>query len=100
MGVDVSVVIPAYKRAEWLRKCVLSLQSQTLSPAEFAVFVIDSSPDDVNEASMRELAAIVPFSLTCIRKKPEGPGPSRTLGGRQNLSLIHISEPTRQAEIS
>jgi len=86
MGIRVSVVIPAYERAEWLKKCVLSLRSQTLSPAEFAVFVVDSSPNEVNEKSMRELAAIVPFPLKCIRKKPEGPGPSRTLGGQQNDS--------------
>lgn len=86
MSVAVSVVIPAYGRTELLLKCVRSLAGQTLSADRFEVFVVDSSPDGANERAMRELAASVPFRLTCLRKRPEGPGPSRNLGARQNES--------------
>lgn len=86
MSVLVSVAIPAFNRTDWLVKCVRSLASQTLPPDRFSVFVVDGSPDDTNERAMRELASEVPFPLHCIRKKPEGPGPSRNMGARQNGS--------------
>jgi GT2 family glycosyltransferase len=86
MGVLVSVAIPAFNRTDWLVKCVCSLASQTLPAEQFAVFVVDASPNDNNERAMLELAAEMPFSLRCIRKKPEGPGPSRNMGARQNDS--------------
>jgi cellulose synthase/poly-beta-1,6-N-acetylglucosamine synthase-like glycosyltransferase len=86
MGVRISVVIPAYGRPDWLVKCVRSLAQQSLPASEYDVWVIDSSPDETNQKLMRGLAAEVPFRLHCLRKRPEGPGPSRTLGARQSDS--------------
>ncbi|MCC6293802.1 MAG: glycosyltransferase [Bryobacterales bacterium] len=86
MSAVVSVVIPAYGRTELLLRCVRSLALQTLAPDRFEVFVVDSSPDGANEQAVAALAATVPFPLTCLRKSPEGPGPSRNMGARQNDS--------------
>jgi len=76
----VSVVIPAYFRTEMLEKAVKSFFDQTLEYDRFEVIVVDSSPDDRNERMIGELATRAPFSLRCVRKKAEGPGPSRNLG--------------------
>ena len=76
----VSVVIPAYRRRDLLRKTLLSLFQQDLESVDYEVLVVDSSPDDENAAMVRELAAEAPYSLRCFRKKPEGPGPSRNMG--------------------
>lgn len=79
--VKVSIVIPAFGRHERLRKAVESAIRQDLDPALFEVIVVDSSPaDDVNEATVRELATRAACRLVCLRKEPEGPGPSRNLG--------------------
>jgi glycosyltransferase involved in cell wall biosynthesis len=76
----VSVVIPAYRRRDLLRKTLLSLFQQDLDSQQFEVLVVDSSPDQENMALVSELASQAPYSLRCLRKKPEGPGPSRNLG--------------------
>jgi glycosyltransferase involved in cell wall biosynthesis len=76
----ISVVIPAYKRPELLRKAVLALFDQVLSKDQYEVIVVDSSPDDRNTAVLAELQQAAPCPLGWFTKKPEGPGPSRSLG--------------------
>lgn len=79
----VSVVIPAYGRPEKLRKAVRSVLAQDLDPVRYEVIVVDSSPDDRNEQIIAELKPGARCSLRCVRKKAEGPGPSRNLGVKQ-----------------
>jgi glycosyltransferase involved in cell wall biosynthesis len=76
----ISVIIPAYRRRDLLRKTLLSLFQQDLDRQEYEVIVVDSSPDDQNVALVRELISQAPCSVVCLTKKPEGPGPSRNLG--------------------
>jgi glycosyltransferase involved in cell wall biosynthesis len=76
----VSVVIPAFKRSDLLRKAVESLLLIDLPPGQWEAIVVDGSPDDQNERIVNEVAARAPFRLRCVRKEPEGPGPSRNLG--------------------
>jgi glycosyltransferase involved in cell wall biosynthesis len=76
----ISVIIPAYRRRDLLRKTLLSLFQQDLDRQEYEVIVVDSSPDEQNVALMRELMPQAPCSLVCRTKTPEGPGPSRNLG--------------------
>lgn len=78
----VSVVIPAYGRPDLLRKTVLSLLAQDLAPDEYEITVVDSSADEVNVRLIGQLAADARCALRCLRKAPEGPGPSRNLGAQ------------------
>ena len=79
-NIRVSVVIPAYRRSDLLRKTLLSLFRQDLGGDKYEVLVVDSSPDDQNVNLVAELAREAPCSLRCFTKKAEGPGPSRNLG--------------------
>lgn len=79
-GIRVSVVIPAFGRHERLQKAVLSVVNQDLEPGSFEIIVVDSSLDDVNEKNVTRIAAEAACPVRCLRKKPEGPGPSRNLG--------------------
>lgn len=76
----VSVVIPAFKRHDVLRKAVLSAINQSLQAEAFEVIVVDSSPDDDNAKMVAELALQAKCHLQCLRKIPEGPAASRNLG--------------------
>ena len=76
----VSVVIPTFKQTHLMRTAVESLFTQDLPHDDYEAVVVDSSPDDANQRVVEELATSAPFSLRCLRKKPEGPGPSRNLG--------------------
>jgi cellulose synthase/poly-beta-1,6-N-acetylglucosamine synthase-like glycosyltransferase len=78
----VSVIIPAYKRTDWLRKAVVSVLAQDFDPARYEVIVVDSSPDDRNRVMVEELQATAQGRLSFYAKAPEGPGPSRNLGAR------------------
>ncbi|MDH3386393.1 MAG: glycosyltransferase family 2 protein [Gammaproteobacteria bacterium] len=86
---DVSIVIPAFKRPELLRKALISALAQDLAPEKFEVIVVDSSPDDNNaaivEALKQESGRV---ALTLYRKAPEGPGPSRLLGAHRARGRI------------
>jgi glycosyltransferase involved in cell wall biosynthesis len=79
-GPRVSVVIPAYKRPELLRKAVESAMAQDFPAAEYEIIVVDSSPDPANVRTVEELSAASPCPLRCLTKVPEGPGPSRQTG--------------------
>jgi len=52
------------------------------------VLVVDSSPDTENVELVREVAARAPYSLRCLTKKAEGPGPSRNLGFRSARAAV------------
>ncbi len=76
----VSVIVPAYRRPDSLRRAVQSLQRQDFDPAAYEIIVVDSSPDDANARLLAELEAQAAPPLRWFRKAPEGPGPSRNLG--------------------
>jgi glycosyltransferase involved in cell wall biosynthesis len=76
----VSVVIPAFKRPELLRRAVLALFAQTLPKSDYEIIVVDSSPTDANIRVLEALSERAPCRLTWFTKPPEGPGPSRSLG--------------------
>jgi glycosyltransferase involved in cell wall biosynthesis len=76
----VSVVIPAYKRPELLRKAVLAVFDQDFPKDLYELIVVDSSPDDRNVKVLEELSAHAPCAFRWFSKTPEGPGPSRSLG--------------------
>jgi glycosyltransferase involved in cell wall biosynthesis len=78
----VTVVIPAYKRTDGLRRAVESVIAQDFPVSDFELIVVDSSPDDANERMVSLLALKATCSVRCLRKEPEGPGPSRNLGAR------------------
>jgi glycosyltransferase involved in cell wall biosynthesis len=83
LGPAVSVIIPAYRRPDLLRKAVLSALAQDLEPDKYEVIVVDSSPDDGNVKLVAELQPEARCSLKVFRKNPEGPGPSRNLGAKE-----------------
>jgi glycosyltransferase involved in cell wall biosynthesis len=85
---QVSVVIPAFKQTALLRSAVESLFTQDLAAEDYEAVVVDSSPDDANRLVVEELASRAPFYLRCLRKKPEGPGPSRNLGVAETTGTI------------
>jgi cellulose synthase/poly-beta-1,6-N-acetylglucosamine synthase-like glycosyltransferase len=76
----VTVVIPAYMRTAKLADAIRSVLVQDIAPDEYEIVVVDSSPDDSNFRLVESLQAEAQCSLRCLRKQPEGPGPSRNLG--------------------
>jgi glycosyltransferase involved in cell wall biosynthesis len=84
----VSVVIPVYRRKDLLRRALLSLFAQDLPKSDYEIIVVDSSPDDENVALVNALAGDAPCAIRCLKKKAEGPGPSRNLGFRNARGAV------------
>jgi glycosyltransferase involved in cell wall biosynthesis len=76
----VSVVIPAFKRTEILRKAVCSVIDQDMDASRYELIVVDSSPDESNERMVLELAKGARCSVRFFKKKQEGPASSRNWG--------------------
>ena len=92
MLADISVIIPAYNRAELIRETLRSLLNQTVSAKEIIV-VDDGSTDGTAEAVEREFSvfreqfsashkpsSVVKPSLRVIRQQNAGPGAARNRG--------------------
>ena len=77
---EVTVVIPAFKRSELLRKTLDSVLAQDIEGDCYEIIVVDSSPNERNATLIKEFQTSASRDLYLIRKVPEGPGPSRSLG--------------------
>lgn len=79
-NIEVTVVVPAYKRPDALRRAVQSLLDQDMDPGRYEVIVVDSSPTDENVRVVESLIPAARCSLRVVTKVAEGPGPSRNAG--------------------
>jgi len=77
MTVELSVVIPTYKRPALLRRCLASLADQDLDPARFEVVVVD---DGSNDATTDVLADAVSNVVALTQPRNAGPAAARNRG--------------------
>ena len=78
MPLQFSVVIPTFNRKESLFRCLRSLASQTTSPAEFEVIVVDDGSTDGTKSAVECIQW--PFPLICLRQDNSGPSAARNFG--------------------
>lgn len=79
-GPRLSVVVPTYNRSSFLRRCLQSLESQTLDAAAFDVIVVDDgSTDNTREVSDR-FRRRGTIRLLYVRGAHAGPAAARNLG--------------------
>ncbi len=86
---DVSVVIPVFRRTEWIGKCLECLLEQE-SPGEFEVIVTDDgSPNEIEMKSIVErfVSGTRP-SIRYLRNSHAGPGAARNYGVRFSSGSI------------
>jgi glycosyltransferase involved in cell wall biosynthesis len=84
----VTVVVPAYGEVANVERAIRSLRHQTLPPSMFEVIVVDSFPSAAVQTLVASLGEQMPFAVECLRKRPEGPGPSRNAGARRGRAAI------------
>lgn len=80
----VSVVIPAFRRTTLLEQALRSVLEQDYPAGDYEIIVVDSSPDDANTRLVDALRRRSGPDLHVYRKRPEGPGPSRSLGVQES----------------
>jgi glycosyltransferase involved in cell wall biosynthesis len=86
---EVSVVMPTYRRAGKLSNVIAALTAQTLESHRFEVIVVDNCSNDDTWATLKELAADVPYSIRLLQTTTNrGPAPARNLGWRSAAAPV------------
>ena len=83
-----SLVVPTYNRASALKRTLAALGSQTISPEEFEVIVVDDGSRD-GSAEMVESMQL-PFSLTLVRERNSGPAAARNRGAERAEGSLFV----------
>lgn len=86
---DISVVVPTYRRPDRIARLVAALESQTLDHTRFEVLLIDDcSGDDTGEV-LADLAARSPLTIRLLTTPSNGgPAVARNLGWRAARSEL------------
>lgn len=77
---QISVVIPTYKRPHLLRRCLAALATQSLPSNHFEVLVISDGPDAETRKTVNELAHSNPSFAPLQLPHRKGPAAARNLG--------------------
>jgi glycosyltransferase involved in cell wall biosynthesis len=89
-GLQLSVVLATYNRADTLRRTLRHLADQDLEPARYEVLVIDDgSPDDTGRV-VAEAARDFPCRLVYLRHDNRGPGYTQNRGLREARAPIAL----------
>lgn len=84
-AVDVSVVVPTYRRPQLVARMVSALEAQTLPLERFEVLIVDNGSGDETSAIVERLAGRTPLRLRPLRiDVNRGPAPARNLGWRSS----------------
>lgn len=82
MGINVSVIIPAYNTEEYVKQCLDSLLKQTMKDVE--VIVVDDGSTDKTLDILKEYEQKYPEQIRVFHKENGGQGSAR------NLALQHV----------
>lgn len=87
MNVDISIVIPTYKRKEGLKSCLKSLFEQEFPSGRYEIIVVDDGADGAVEKMVKDLKADF-AQLRYFRQEHLGPAVARNLGVRNSQGSI------------
>ncbi|WP_205589899.1 glycosyltransferase family 2 protein [Mucilaginibacter celer] len=76
---QISIVIPTYKRPQLLSKCLKALQLQLLNKQEFEILVISDGPDQETRAAVSDFNRLLNIRYFGLPDK-KGPAAARNLG--------------------
>jgi glycosyltransferase involved in cell wall biosynthesis len=78
---DISVIIPTYKRPALLLECLRCLEEQTISPEQFEIIVVSDGYDEVTAASISSYLIKSRLIITYMHTDgKKGPAAARNLG--------------------
>lgn len=80
--IKLSIIIPMFNVAQYLRKCVLSAFNQGLSTNEFEIIMVDDESPD-NSLDIAKDMSKTHDNITVISQKNKG------LGGARNTGITH-----------
>jgi len=90
--VNISVVIPTYRRPDLLRKCLEAVLAQRFPKRLFEVIVVSDGPDSETEALVGELRKQYPYIFLTFYTQParRGPAAARNMGWRKSSGELVV----------
>jgi glycosyltransferase involved in cell wall biosynthesis len=87
-AMQISVVIPTYKRPLLLARCIEALSKQNY-PGNFEIVIVSDGPDEQTKELVRQLSSTCRQALTFYSlKEKKGPAAARNLGWQHSLSSL------------
>ena len=92
LPVNISVVIPTYRRPVLLRKCLDALRGQTYWPTFYEVIVVSDGPDSETEALVQRFAREHPDCAVFLHQLPakKGPAAARNHGWKKSSGELIV----------
>src|SRR4051812_9236573 len=91
-AVDISVVLPTYKRPDLLARCLGALLAQDLAPSRYEIIVCDDGPDNAAQQVVADFAAQAarrgPHIEYVAVTATQGPAGARNCGWRQARGAV------------
>lgn len=89
MSIEVSVVVPTYRRDDLLRSCLARLRQQTLEPERYEIVVADDGPSESTRALVTALAAEPGAALRYVPvTDTQGPAGARNAAWRASCGTV------------
>lgn len=89
MSIEVSVVVPTYRRDDLLRCCIGHLRRQTLAPERYEIVVADDGPSESTRALVAALAAEPGAPLRYVPvTETQGPAGARNAAWRTSAGRV------------
>jgi len=82
MSIDISVVIPTYKRPSLLFRCLSALYRQDFDEKRFEIVVVTDGPDPITVDVLESLLPAGPLTRWLSNPEKRGPAAARNLGWR------------------
>src|SRR4051794_18684054 len=96
----VSVVLPTFRRADLLGRCLDALGSQTLAASEYEVIVADDAADAATRRQVERFAERAPMAVVYVPVEGvHGPAAARNAGWRTaRADLVAFTDDDTQPE--
>jgi glycosyltransferase involved in cell wall biosynthesis len=93
-NMDISVIIPTYKRPALLLECLRCLEHQVISSQQFEVIIVSDGYDEVTAAAVSNYQQNSRLMITCLHTDgKKGPAAARNLGWQHaHASLIAFTD--------
>ncbi|HWB92831.1 MAG TPA: glycosyltransferase [Puia sp.] len=82
MLIDISIVIPTYRRPALLFRCLSALYRQDMDPERYEIIVVTDGPDPVTIRVLQTLLPAGPRTRCLSLDEKKGPAAARNLGWR------------------
>jgi GT2 family glycosyltransferase len=88
MDINISVVIPTYRRPALLKNCLDALRHQTLDRNNFEIIVVSDGPDAVTEELVNKMRGVLPALRFISLPVKKGPAAARNLGWKHATAQL------------